>query len=784
MRFLKQHRTTVGISALCFLLLIAAGIYSYGQIVEEKEVAEGAQRVAESRAEETKAALGVAEKERHAKEKAEFDKHEAAKAAYLEKAEVAPDLIRNLENRHITPFLEQLDGELLDLNQRYATRTDGGYMPLPVAEQKENKQLLDRLITYLSMKTRLLRLFSTPEGVEPTQVLQQIDKSALAAEVSTVRLKMAKLASFNANFELAGEILAGSVSKGLEVSNVSAEVSAYRTSALSFQASRISILMSSVDDGLNEVRGTDIWGPIPAQVDAIVDELKLYQNRKALASLKFEIAPLVAKLKSKQALTRVEIDKIVAVAKALSGFQFKTQAVAIVEEILAANSYPRIRDEMVSALTSNGSPVALEALIRIAHVRGRHFFEKYKDNFAEFPLPARLRNPSSAADYTDKALFLLATDKLDEATDSALRGVNMDQKGLIPLLVQAEIHVAKDEIGQALEAAKAAIALDASSYNAKLLYADVLNLQVSSKAIAAFDEAIKLDPTRETAYVQKARALVNRPTRWDAVPVLEEAVKNAHVPHRSLILLARLQSIWKIQRKNYDLGHALETCKKSLELDPGYFEAYAQICWQARRGVDGGFGSGINAGLHATTLNPEDTATYGQLAEIYFGSGRLFECEQAGLKNPESSLATYYAAIAITQKYGNHDYLIWQSRWLTGSASTHSMWRDRTRDLNRAVDLLRNSTKADPNDVRVKWMLTETLLALRKFREAKEVLVGLFKVAPASNTPYLPWAVTRFRKWHKGLSYLELLDVDLETDVTENIETQRKSMKKIHLLTV
>ncbi|MEE9311666.1 MAG: protein kinase, partial [Planctomycetota bacterium] len=789
-RYFKQNRTTVGVSSLCFLLLIAAGVYSYGQIVKEKDEATSAHHLAEQKQAEAETALGVAEEERSKKEQAELEKLQAEIAVYDEKAEAAPELLQTVENMQISSAIVQLSERLNELDRRYKLWADGGYMPLPIFEHRDDDELMDRIDQYVEVKARLLSLFETPDGVEPTSALAGVNRNELQKEVSALRLNLARLATFNAEFDFAVLVLGQENTRDKKVSSTLAATSAYRTKALAFQATRISLLMSEIDDGLNVdyIEGygkVDQWGPAPALMTPVIEELQLYQNLQALRLMKTEAQTLLDKMSRYEKLSRVEIDKAVIVAHVLSSSRYPTEAISIIELLLLNSPYVRIQEEAVNALVASGSPRALESLIRATGQLSRRFFELNSGRFQELPMPARLRNPVSAADYTDRALVELANDRIDEALEMAKRATNMDQQSIGPLIIRAEIYIALDKLGLALQDAEKAVELDASSYRARMQLAEVLQLQLNTRAFKVFDQVIKLEPTREEAYLQKARAYIISPERYSSIPVLLQSIEKCYLPFRSYMILQRLyaiKQIMKVEGKIPGETTAPEVLELAIKTDPGYYKPYAATTWNARRSVGGGFGVGTVNGAHATLLNPNDNQTYGQLAEIFFGRGLLLACEEAGLKYPDSSLATYYAAIAIRQKVAKNDYLMWQRLWRRGSASPHGFAQGRRINIERSEKLLLDSARIDPKDLRVLWILVENQIALRKFEAAKQTLEKAFQISPSSSSAMFGGPLVQLRIWQKALAHLDLLDVDLITDVQDSIETTRKRMQKVLLL--
>ncbi|MHC4841125.1 MAG: serine/threonine-protein kinase [Planctomycetota bacterium] len=791
-RFFKQNRTAVGISTLCFLLLIVAGIYSYQQIVEEKNLAENAHELAQERQSDAEYALKIAQENRLEKESAEKKKFLADKANYDEKAKSAPELLSTIENLQISSAIVQLNERLADLDRQYALRPDGGFMPLPIQEQQDDKLLLERLNHYVLTKSRLLGLFTTPPGVSPTPDLDALDRDTLQEEVSRLRIGMSRLAKYGADFDFARQVLALEDPRLPTVSKTFAEISAYRTEALSFQSSRFYQLMQQIDDGLNVdyVEGfgkVDQWGPAPALVLPIVEELQLYQNLQALGLLVQALDPLIERQKATKALSRVEIDKVVIVARVLGQSSYSTEAVKTLKELLLCTPYVRIQEEATAALVETGNPSALTALIDAYKRLGRQFFLENRQAFTHLPMPARLREPVTAADYLNRSVVELAFERLDEAADMARRAVNLNQTWIVPLIVRAEVFIASGNIGLALQDAEAAVGLDENHYNAALLLAEVLQLQLSSRAFNAFDKAAALAPEREDAYVQKARAYVMTSERYSAIPTLLEGISLCKLPYRSYMLLEKLlaiKAILKIDGKVKGETTAPEVLEKAISIDPGYYKPYSETTWNCRRGVGGGFGEGTRAGAHATLLNPDDNGTYGQLAEIYFGRNMLIECEEAGLKYPDSSLATYYAAIAIRQKISKNDYLMYQRMWRKNSIRPHSFAKISRRNIGKSVELLIASSRIDPDDLRVLWILAQTQLALRKFEDARSTLQKAFEVSPASSSAFIQGAMPSMRIWQKALLNLDLLGTDLESGVQEGMDTQRRRMQKIQLLAV
>src|SRR5690606_4954002 len=107
-RFVRQHRTAVGLGVLGFLLLVAATIFFMQRITEERDRAMQAHEDAARKQAVAEDALHLAREERSARLKAEDDARRAAQAELESRVDEARRMMETIDGMRIEPALHDL----------------------------------------------------------------------------------------------------------------------------------------------------------------------------------------------------------------------------------------------------------------------------------------------------------------------------------------------------------------------------------------------------------------------------------------------------------------------------------------------------------------------------------------------------------------------------------------------------------------------------------------------------------------------------------------------------
>ena len=138
-RYIRQHRTSVSVGVLCFLLLVAGTIFFLQQLTDERDQAMAAQREAEEKRVLAADSLALAHKERAERERVEEEAREAAQADLDSRVDEARRMIETIDGMRIEPALNDLRNRVEDYKARMG---DELLLELPVEEQTGNDVLL------------------------------------------------------------------------------------------------------------------------------------------------------------------------------------------------------------------------------------------------------------------------------------------------------------------------------------------------------------------------------------------------------------------------------------------------------------------------------------------------------------------------------------------------------------------------------------------------------------------------------------------------------------------
>jgi Flp pilus assembly protein TadD len=76
-----------------------------------------------------------------------------------------------------------------------------------------------------------------------------------------------------------------------------------------------------------------------------------------------------------------------------------------------------------------------------------------------------------------------------------------------------------------------------------------------------------------------------------------------------------------------DLAEAVELYRRSVEIDPGFFDGWHALGMALMK--SGSIKEAIGAGMMATTINPNDLLAWTALSQMYVKNGQIAEAEDA-----------------------------------------------------------------------------------------------------------------------------------------------------------
>jgi TolB-like protein/Tfp pilus assembly protein PilF len=205
---------------------------------------------------------------------------------------------------------------------------------------------------------------------------------------------------------------------------------------------------------------------------------------------------------------------------------------------------------------------------------------------------------------------------------------------------QLKIALIGDE-GEKIElgGTKNAQAYDAYLRGMQLFYRPNLRSPGLLEALAAFDEAISLDPQYAAAYVRKAAVLISTPP--------DDADPNSHASliaraqaaaERAVAIAPQFGEAHLALAGTYAFGYldfrkATREYQLAATLSPG--SAYAQRTFGGWAGLMGYFDEAIAAGRRAVSLDPQNVQTHIRMAFI-LKSARRYTESLASLRNAET----------------------------------------------------------------------------------------------------------------------------------------------------
>ncbi len=175
------------------------------------------------------------------------------------------------------------------------------------------------------------------------------------------------------------------------------------------------------------------------------------------------------------------------------------------------------------------------------------------------------------------------------------------------------------ESKQAKESYESAIALQPNWADPKVDLADwYSNRKQWRKAIAHYQEALKLDKTHVEAYRGLAKAFKNLGQQAKATEYYYQTLSQESSPETCLELAKRL-----IQQKKYQ--EAIACCRQAIALDPNFTQAYHELGTLLVH--QGNLAEGIQSYRQALQQNPDSPATWQLLGKALNQWGQQEEAE-------------------------------------------------------------------------------------------------------------------------------------------------------------
>ncbi|MCC6465053.1 MAG: protein kinase, partial [Planctomycetes bacterium] len=709
LRFIRQHRTAVSIAVLGFLLLVAGAIWGHQQVSAERDLAQGAQVVAEREREQAQAALDAATEQRRQRERVEAEQREAARKLLESRVAEAQRLLTNIEGMRIEPALQDLATRVKGYDAECAAQ-GRVFLELPLAERTGNGVLLSSILGYISQQQNLLDLLTGPAGAELPPALRGLDLAGQRSDLEQLRLQTARLATYNGDFPLAELVLSGFADP--------ARAAAERSRVAEARAGLLQTHALRVDEALFDVRqGLDRGGrPAGApSLDQYVALLSSYREPETVALLETELKRLDLRAGEPQSSwLRPELQLAELVYRVLGNVDQPRLTVPLLAASLRLQRHPRLIAEAAAALCATRSVDAFEPLLAESRFRGLDFWQAVSAGIALLPLPEQVRNPASPADYRDRALAMLARSNLPAALDAANRAVNLDTTSAEALLVRARVQRARGETAASAADTEAALALDQAFYEARLLRGELRDPAADgAAALQDYSAAIALRPNDSRAYVRRARAAAVRFLREQAIEDYEQA---ARLEPTVGLLVEHGQFLVSIGR----LAEAELAYNRAIELDPWDSRGWSWRGVLRRTPFSTGFWGAVEDLRKAIELNPRDAHAWTYLGQVYYGMENqvagIDACNRAIELDPGEWEAFYYRAILHLAQQNREDTRRRQGEGLNTYADT------RLRNLSQAAADFRGAVAVKTDDYRSWALLGTTLMELERYDEAREPL--------------------------------------------------------------
>ncbi|MCA9642823.1 MAG: protein kinase, partial [Myxococcales bacterium] len=488
-RYVRQHRTGVGLAVLGVLLLVAASIFFVQRLTEQRDLALRSQQEAEQKTQVAQTALMVADEERKAREKAEEDSRKAAQKQLDDRVDEAKHMLSTIDGMRIEPALADLQARVAEYEVRLAGPPKTTFLELGVDEQVGNGVLLSSLLGYVSAKQSLIDLLTGPAGTELPEAIAQIDLESERKDLTQIRLDTARLATINGDFPLALLLLSGADgdTPGLQLAREQVETS--RTHLLELHRKRISEALADVEAGLNR-EWRDAEAPT---MDEYVRRLSSYRERQTVDVLKGELDRLMTREVS--SWSRPRVDLAVLICRVLGNVDQPSETVPVLAGFLEKITLPELELEVSLALCAARSTEAFDVLVIAMRKRGMDYWREIQSKFATIPMPARVRDPQNVTDWIDRSVAMYARHDFPAAELAASRAFVLDERSAEALLHRAIASRATGRPGAAKTYLDEALELEPEFYEALLERGRLLNDRpIYLPELDDFTAAIKLRP--------------------------------------------------------------------------------------------------------------------------------------------------------------------------------------------------------------------------------------------------------------------------------------------------
>lgn len=757
-RFVRQHRTAVGLGVLGFLLLVAATIFFMQRITEERDRAMQAHEDAARKQAVAEDALHLAREERSARLKAEDDARRAAQAELESRVDEARRMMETIDGMRIEPALHDLAARVSEYETRLAGPPARTFLELPVDEQVGNGVLLSSLLGFVSAKQNLIDLLTGPAGTELPGAVAQIDLESERKNLDQIRLQTSRLASINGDFPLAMLLLSGA---GLPADVLNAEkqrIATAQADLLALHRTRISEALADVEAGLSR----EFREPGAPGLDEYVKRLSSYRERQTVEMLKSELENLQARDVSSWG--RPRFDLAILVCRVLGNCNQPSEAVPVLAAFLDKTTHPELSFEAGRALCTTCSTDAFSVLTGAMRRRGLDWWREIEPYFAAMPMPGNVREPQNVTDWIDRSVALRARGDFPGAENAASRALILDEKSAEALLHRALAHRGNDRPGSAEADLNRALELAPDYYEALLERGRLRNDgPIFTPVLEDFTRAINLRPGDWRGWRARGDANGRRYKLADAVADYEKAL--ALEPNKLELYLEYADHL----RANGRYPDAHTQLTRAVERWPEDWRTWSARAWLRR---EFGQGDAQSDAMKAVTMNPLDAKSWDVASQVYFAHSRFMEGIDAATKaveaDPKEWLAWYYRGLHWHKWAEKEDGTFFNSRGDTGrrgaggiegqaGMSLGDLLKVRKERRENAVNDFREALKVEPEDFRTWFLLADTLIQLERYDEAAVACRDALERSPFC---YMRWggmAVAEVRIWNDALAYRDLL---------------------------
>lgn len=753
-RYIRQHRTTVGVGVLGFLLLVAGTIFFLQRLTDQRDQAMTAQRDAEEKQKLAADSLAIAQRERAERERIELEAREAAQEELNSRVDEARRMLETIEGMRIEPALDDLRNRVVEYETRMG---DDVLLELPVDEQTGNDVLLSSLLGYISSKQSLIDLLTGPAGTELPEEMSQFDLKAERNQLIEIRFDTARLASINGDFQLATLLLSTGGMPADRLSAAREAVFESRAALLELHATRISQALADVREGL----GREWREPDLPTMDEYVRRLSTYRERQTVELLSTELDSLLARNTAVWSGSEFDLAKLI--CRVLGNVNQPTEAIPVLAGLLAQTDRPELIRASAVALCATGSTDAFPPLFEARARHGLDFWIEISGSMAALPMPAALRQPTTARQWINRASILIARGDYPEAEIAATRALNLDEKSILALIFRAKAHCALERPASAEADLNEALSIDEANYEALLERGRVANLRSGWEVQAAdFSRAIKLRTEDYRGYLARGRAYGERYKLPEAKADFDKALELQPWRIETYLEYADL-----LGDKGDPRGGEV-VMSQAVDKWPDDWRTWSKRSWLKRHYSLGG--GPMEDATRAVEMNPDDPVALCVQTQMFFAHGRHLEGIDAATRSvehdPSLALSWYYRGLHWHMWAQKEDRTRFSeannaARNIGGDEPsvdvTADFMRQRREKLTNAAEDFARAHVEDPDDFRVSYLLADSLIQLERYDDAKLAIESALSINPHC---YMRWGgdvVPIMRWWLDALAYRDLL---------------------------